>query len=59
MRRTKTNSALLIAGVALLGLAALRMDTTMAEQAVPGREIPTFQVDPSWPRSRASGRSDR
>jgi len=40
---------LLAASLAILGLAAPRMDTNAAEQAVPGREVPTFQVDPSWP----------
>jgi hypothetical protein len=49
MRRTKTNRALLAVSIALLGLAALQMNPTLAELAVPAREIPTFQVDPSWP----------
>src|SRR5438552_975672 len=49
MLQTKSIRVLLAASVALLGLVALRMDTTAAELAVPGREIPTFQVDPSWP----------
>jgi len=51
MLQTKSIRVLLAASVALLGLVALRMDTTAAELTVPGREIPTFQVDPSWPQA--------
>jgi len=49
MRPTKMTLVLLAASLAILGLAAPQMDTNAAEQAVPGREVPTFQVDPSWP----------
>jgi hypothetical protein len=49
MPHTKSTRVLLAASVTLLGLVVLRTDTTAAELAVPGREVPTFQVDPSWP----------
>ena len=49
MPQTKSIRVLLAASVTLVGLVVLRMDTTAAELAVAGREIPTFQVDPSWP----------